>query len=68
MKLCCGAQRLGGLLYRHQGYPESPTILRSQKLGHGKQINIVYVSFISIFKGLKEMILNLFWVIDRNEN
>ena len=55
-------------MYRHQGYPESPTILRSQKLGHGKQINIVYVSFISIFKGLKEMILNLFWVIDRNEN
>ena len=69
MKLCCGAQRWGeGPFCRHQGCPESLTILKSQELGHGKQIHIVYVSVISVFGGLKEMIINLFWLIDHTEN
>ena len=47
------------------GCPESLTNLKSQELGHGKQIHIVYVSVISVFGGLN---LNLFWVIDHTEN
>lgn len=57
-----------GPFYRHQGCPASLRVLKSQELGHGKQIHIVYISVISVFGGLKEMILNLFWVIDRTEN
>ena len=57
-----------GPFCRHQGCLASLSVLKSQELGHGKQIPIVYISVISVFGGLKEMILNLFWVIDRTEN
>lgn len=49
-----------GPFYRHQGCPASLRESQKPGTGHGKQIHIVYISVISVFGGLKEMILNLF--------